>query len=363
MNISKSALAFCVFFITAIIPQAAFAVCASPAGVDGEMEYNTGTNQYEYCNDTDWKTFNTTNIGACTNAGEMEYNSVNKKYRFCNGTDLLEIECASTFTTHGVTFDGSSDYLSNTANLTGVVDSKLVSGSLWIKTTQTPAGAELAGILGMSGPLFAVLLNSSGNIYILGKAPSTTTILEMTSSIVVNDDAWHHILFSADMANPSNRHLYIDGANVLSGAPSTHLDSVIDFTTSSMVGGGALRYNGDMSEVWIDHGTYIDFSILANRQDFYDSSSAVNLGADGSIPTGAVPSLFLGGTTTTGWETNKGSGGGYTENGTLTDATTAPPFVTTCFSTEGVCTKTGETTMTNGKFTYCDGDNYIVIAN
>src|SRR3546814_7073174 len=46
--------------------------------------------------------------------------------------------------------------------------------------------------------------------------------------------------------------------------------------------------------------------------------------ADGSTPTGSAPLVFLSGATAS-WHTNKGTGGGFTENGALTDAATDPP--------------------------------------
>lgn len=51
------------------------AACASPAGVDGEMRYDT-TNSLRVCNNTSWTAVNGTNTAvACTIAGEIKLNS------------------------------------------------------------------------------------------------------------------------------------------------------------------------------------------------------------------------------------------------------------------------------------------------
>jgi len=69
---------------------------------------------------------------------------------------------------------------------------------------------------------------------------------------------------------------------------------------------------------------FVDLSIEANRRKFIDAiGKPVDLGVDGSTPTGTAPLIFLSGTTID-WHTNKGSGGGFTEVGALTTATTSP---------------------------------------
>lgn len=65
---------------------------------------------------------------------------------------------------------------------------------------------------------------------------------------------------------------------------------------------------------------FIDFSNVTNRRLFIDAGgNPVNLGTDGSLPTGSAPDIFLSGDTDT-WHVNKGTSGGFTENGTLTTA-------------------------------------------
>ncbi len=49
----------------------------------------------------------------------------------------------------------------------------------------------------------------------------------------------------------------------------------------------------------------------------------VDLGASGSTPTGNQPEVFMSGSTGS-WHTNKGTAGGFTENGEITTAASSP---------------------------------------
>ena len=62
----------------------------------------------------------------------------------------------------------------------------------------------------------------------------------------------------------------------------------------------------------------------ANRRKFIDvDGKPVDLGSDGSTPTGTVPLMFFSGPTDD-WHINKGSVGGFTETGAFTDAPYSP---------------------------------------
>lgn len=352
-----STLSLCILSSMPIISRPAKADCTSPAGVSSEMEYDAIQNRYEVCDGTDWIAFNTTDIGDCTATAEMKYDTTNSKYRFCDGTDIQEVSCI-TSTPNAVAFDGSAAWLNKSSALTGVSDSKLLSMSLWIRTTSSSGGNM--GILGIDGPTLAIYMRGSDKkLQIKGENATNVQILDIVSTSTINDGTWHHILLSVDMENSSNRHLYIDGISALAGSPSTHTDDSIDFTGQTFVGGGSTKWDGDMADFWVDFSTYIDFSVLANREKFYNSG-AVGLGSDGSLPTGTSPDVFLSGNTST-WHTNKGTGAGFTENGALTDASTQPASIT-C-KTQGSCTIEGGVTVISDDLTYCDGSEYVVMSD
>lgn len=120
--------------------------------------------------------------------------------------------------------------------------------------------------------------------------------------------------------------LYInDSVPGLTGSVTT--DSDIDFTDSDYaVGsatGGFSKFNGDLADVFF-HPVFLDLSIEANRRKFIDViGKPVDLGPTGAVPLGFVPMVFLSGDADE-FPINRGTGGGMTENGALTNAGTAP---------------------------------------
>lgn len=67
--------------------------------------------------------------------------------------------------------------------------------------------------------------------------------------------------------------------------------------------------------MYLNASEYIDFSVEENRRKFFDvSGSVVNLGVDGSTPTGSQPEIYLGNDYDT-FHQNLGSGGDFTVSG------------------------------------------------
>ena len=225
----------------------------------------------------------------------------------------------------GINFDGTNDYLTRGADLTGNADSKLITGSLWFKRDATgnqkfyTASGSLHRIHILSGHTFEVRLEgvSSGEIVTMD---GLTGMSDTT--------AWHHFCFCVDTADINKMKFFFDDADDLDNGSKAVTDENIDFTLSSHAIGattsGGSKWNGCLADVWLAFGQYLDISVTANRRKFIDASgNPVNLGSDGSTPTGTAPIMFFQGATAS-WHTNKGSGGGFTENGALTDCATDP---------------------------------------
>ncbi len=174
---------------------------------------------------------------------------------------------------------------------------------------------------GVTAPLRIKARNSAG-----------TDILEVDSSNIGDTD-WHSYLGSFDLTDTGKRHLYIDNVSDLATV-NIYTNDTIELSGGAgpeayianreILGVPNLRFNGDMAQFWFDSGTYIDLSIAANRAKFITSlNRPVDLGTTGNFPTGSTPDVFLNGALP-GWITNKGTGGGFTEFGTVTAATTRP---------------------------------------
>jgi hypothetical protein len=144
-----------------------------------------------------------------------------------------------------------------------------------------------------------------------------------TPTYAVDPAAVHHLMSSWDL-NTGAGHLYIDGA-------SPALDTNIN-TNASIDWGGvkevtlgaqetpyANKWNGSIGELYF-HDAYIDLSVAANREKFYNSTTGkpANLGPDGSTPLLVQPRLYVRGPAGT-LATNLGSGGSFTLTGALGD--------------------------------------------
>jgi len=143
---------------------------------------------------------------------------------------------------------------------------------------------------------------------------------------IVTATGWVCVLASWDLSAALLSNLFlgdVDTKQLLTIAADT-----IDYTRNEWAIGartdGSTLLDGCLSQVYLNPKEYIDFSIEENRRKFIDEDGKpVDLGVDGSLPTGTAPIDFQAGATVD-WHTNKGTGGGMTENGALTDCGDSP---------------------------------------
>jgi hypothetical protein len=143
---------------------------------------------------------------------------------------------------------------------------------------------------------------------------------------------WHHVVGSASTNQDSPiLVVYIDGVKVpfgdnVTGSNFTTLFNGLplyvgsDSQTASVI--------GDMADVWIAPGVSLldgsgDIPTSTLRKFISADGKPVYLGANGQLPTGSPPAVFLSGDSTS-FATNQGTGGAFTLTGTLTDASTSP---------------------------------------
>jgi hypothetical protein len=219
-------------------------------------------------------------------------------------------------------FDGTNDYLTRGAGLTGAADSKLLTISLWLYIDAGTGGRLIASATTVGGGAAgtrAVLGAGTTSFNLNGLNSAGTMILSLASSSLTVG-VWHHIMASVDLSNPLKCHLYVDDQPDLSIV--TFTDDTMDFTMADWSVGaladGSAKLDGKIGDLWFAPGVYIDLSDEANRRKFISARRGpVSLGAAGATPTGASPLVFLSGALA-GWATNKGTGGGFTTVGALT---------------------------------------------
>lgn len=238
---------------------------------------------------------------------------------------------SSSYIAKAVSFDGTNDLLSNSASI--LSDSKLISGVITVKYNPGISTGDFFATVD-SGSLRFILNNDSGNFEIKAYNSSNVEILRLlTSSLVSAGNIWRNIMFSADLANASNRWIYIEDSSSLSSAP-TYTDDTMELS-----GGGApanyvasedgvSKKQFDISRIWLNDGQAIDWSLESNRRKVISANGKpVDFGYNGSFLTGSQPKIYLeqrAGESPEDFAVNKGSGGDFTITGTLTQASTSP---------------------------------------
>ena len=257
--------------------------------------------------------------------GAIVFNQDHALMQYCDGTDWRMMGVGS-YVPNGVQFDGSTISFTHSSPLTDVVDGKTFTGSFWYQNDEF--GSEI--VIQSDGAAFMIKAQDwgSGPRLTFRTENEAGTVLMQYEVDAPEDADWHHVLFSFDQANPANNRLYLDGVNetFYEYGPGTPIDDIVDFTRPSIYFGfnsSAEHFDGKIADFWLEKNLFMDLDIEANRRKFISEAGLpMYLGEDGSIPTGVSPDIFLSGDTAD-WHTNKGTGGGFTESGVLTQSSLA----------------------------------------
>lgn len=232
------------------------------------------------------------------------------------------------FVVDGADFDGTNDYMTRGAGLTGAADSKLGIFSAWIRLDAATGEFYIADT-NSDCAVFRGALSEKWQIN-MANAAATNILLLQTSTTILAGASWRHFLASWDLGTVGARHLYVDDVSNISVV--TFTNDTIDYTKTNWGIGadpaGGSKVNGCLSEFYFAPGQYLDFSVEANRRKFISATGKpVSLGATGSIPTGVAPLVYLhldDGEAVANFATNRGTGGNFTITGTLDTASSSP---------------------------------------
>jgi hypothetical protein len=233
----------------------------------------------------------------------------------------------ASFTYTSTQFAG--DRLYHTGNLTGIADSKQLLMSIWFKLTSAGDNGSLRQLLnaydGGTNRRVELMITAGDILRIVIRNAASTIIIDETNATGTFTSAtgWVHVMASYDLA-ASKYHLYINGTSNQNNAVLS--DDTIDY---NMAGGGAqwdiigVEDNSRESSILLSEyyftNTYLDLSISGNRDKFRSGTGhPVDLGADGSTPTGTQPLIYFHNAYGT-FGTNLGSGGNFSVNGALAD--------------------------------------------
>ena len=234
-------------------------------------------------------------------------------------------------------FDGTNDFMTTGADLTGNADAKTGLCSCWVRLD----GGDGAGLpilanattVGGSTTRFFFLRAASNVFGVIASNSSNTTILSMgsTATYTADGSTWYNVLISWDLASTTSRFIYVNDVDVTPVSPTVYTNDTIDYTVADWSAGGipsgGNKMNGCLAELYFTN-TYLDLSIVANRRRFISGSGKpVYLGATGQLPTGTQPLVYQriadGGAAST-FATNIGSGGNFSITGTLDLGSTTP---------------------------------------
>lgn len=188
-------------------------------------------------------------------------------------------------------------------------DSRYLTASIWLRMNSLQTATALLFSCyhtAFGGLLYEIDLDTSGNLVVhVGDAGSNQITFTQTSNEIAADGAKHNVLIAAD-SQAGTLQLYVDdvlasfsivgsgGFNIpyslmtgISGLPR-FFGRGSDVTNPEI----GRSYVGDAAEFWFDTDN-IDFSVASNRQKFISSGNSVNLGSDGSTPTGSPPLFYL----------------------------------------------------------------------
>ncbi len=231
---------------------------------------------------------------------------------------LIGSVASSDYAANATHFDASADYLSKATGFTGATDGKTGMLSVWMKFSTNGVAQRIMSDAGLNF-ILQKLATDTIRIQVYGTA---SMAVQFTSSGTITDTNWHHFIMAWDSATAANNKMYIDGVDATVTINSRN-DVVGDYTLTNWQVSAATTgsWTGDICELYFAPNQWLDLTSATNVQKFRTTGAKpVDLGVDGSTPTGTAPILYLK-SAYSSLGTNSGTGGNFVVNGTLTSAT------------------------------------------
>lgn len=230
------------------------------------------------------------------------------------------------YTTTGVVFDGTNDYMLRGSDLTGNADGKKGIASFWILFNGSN-GVQLQ-IFASQNQSFTLARLSTNKLFISGLNTSVSPILQMQSvNSYTSSSTWHHVIFTWDLSAGLGQ-LYVDGVNDRSATGLTLTNDNIDYTRTDYAVGAntdtSRKLDASIADLYVNLVQTIDVSVSANLKKFRSAlGKPVDLGPTGNLPTGTSPIIFFRGPASA-FNINLGTGGNFSITVTLTNSATSP---------------------------------------
>ncbi|MEL7966393.1 LamG-like jellyroll fold domain-containing protein [Vreelandella neptunia] len=227
-----------------------------------------------------------------------------------NSGPFIGARGASEFWARSVEFNGTSGHLERNAALGS--DSRFFTLALAVRPDTADAGTIFCTD---SGNVIKLQSNSSVFGLTLGTSAGTSIFLESSfGSHAAGSGAWNTLLICVNMDSSGAEAAYVDGAAVAFSPTTFSAGNNIgySYSTGFEIGAqtGVNLFNGAVGFLWLSN-EFIDFTQEANRMKFFDAFGyPVDVGEDGSKPTGNQPLIYMNNDFHLG--VNQGSGGDFT---------------------------------------------------
>lgn len=221
------------------------------------------------------------------------------------------------------------------SNISGMVDSKVGLCSLWFYYSTTVNATQFMFTVDASNSENAVIQvhtdsNRRLNILMRTNALSNAWIFLNAAAPLSATPAWHHLLMSWD-TEADVGYVYVDDTDYWTAATNVVTDdALIGYSRANerftIAGGDYIGSNWQecLAQFWFDSNQFLDITVAANRRLFINADlSPVRLGPTGATPTGTSPLIYLDNPAAS-FATNRGTGGDFTEFGTLADCADSP---------------------------------------
>jgi len=237
-------------------------------------------------------------------------------------------------TAWALSLDGALDWLGSAL---GETTTPLISGlstseteftlSAWLNFAGKGAQEQILSIATSTTNRLSIFSNASGNLGIITITSAGTTTLNIadTGAQIANDPGggglpaiqWYHLYMTY---NGTDLAVYVNGSSAYSSSAGIGgYQGDLPFRIGARGSAATNKYLGLMSQFWF-HDVYLDAA--TNISKFYvNIATGKNLGADGSLPTGSAPRVFLPFSNAANIGSNSGTGGDLPLNGAPTQTT------------------------------------------
>ena len=233
---------------------------------------------------------------------------------------------------------GSDNEYDRGAALSNSPDSKMGTLSCWVKVDDLTTGTHnLIG--GGTGHINIRFPDDGGgdndsHFHITMLQSSTGSCVQVSSAAnSINEATWYHVAACWNTTTGSQEtHLFVNGSED-SNSVTNNSDKLAYWSHSNFeIGDDGFSDSaflvGDIFDFWLDTQVYFDLTSAANLQKFISGGKPVDLGSDGSEPTGSAPTVFmrvLAGGSASDFATNRGDGGGMTAVGSTISLSSTNP--------------------------------------